>query len=222
MGCTILRLCRCSPSAHATDQDVDLHSDDKHPRRCTFWLYPPAGAADSSMRQVAASWKPSFAHDDSPVKPLQAPWNQCLISNHCLFPSSRIQKTELSVPRFSCTTISPAFLCYSLTTSLCSWPCSFIIFSETCALGFLARAPQKCYFRLTSPLGGFHILFHFGQGCCYSAAVLARDHLVHFLPINSNYTNTSNHAVISPVPASTRTGHQYYCVNCRSISKSFE
>jgi len=38
---------------------------------------PPAGAANSSTRRVAASWKPSFAvHDDSPVEAVQAPWNQ--------------------------------------------------------------------------------------------------------------------------------------------------
>ncbi|OAX39957.1 hypothetical protein K503DRAFT_799226 [Rhizopogon vinicolor AM-OR11-026] len=36
---------------------------------------PPAGAANSSTRRVAASWKPSFAvHDDSPVDPVQTQW----------------------------------------------------------------------------------------------------------------------------------------------------
>jgi hypothetical protein len=38
---------------------------------------PPAGAANSSTRRVAASWKSSFAvYDDSSLDPVQTSWNQ--------------------------------------------------------------------------------------------------------------------------------------------------
>jgi len=112
------------------------------------------------------------------------------------------------VPRFSCTTISLAFLCYSLTASLCSWPYSFIIFSETRALGF-SPSSQGPHRSATSDSlhGGFRVfvvslrpaLLLFRRGSCKRSSG----------SFSTRYTNTSNHAAISPVPTSTRTGYLF-------------